>query len=89
MASAVSASATLDNLYQEKFGRAPDAAGKAYWQGQMEKGMSATEVAGHFDRSAEMQGRFLSHLIPLPPFLPDESLRRQAADPGSALLREA
>ena len=37
MSSAASTSTYLDNLYQEKFGRKPDAAGKAYWTKQIEK----------------------------------------------------
>ncbi len=58
MPSAASTSAFLDNLYQEKFGRAPDAAGKAYWSEQLASGaIDAASVTASFDASQEAQDR--------------------------------
>ena len=58
MPSLASTSTYLDNLYQEKFGRKPDAAGKAYWQGQLESGAATAEsVAAAFDASQEAKDR--------------------------------
>ena len=38
MPSATDTSSFLDNLYRAKFNREPDAAGKAYWSGQLAAG---------------------------------------------------
>ena len=46
---------SLHGLYQEKFGRAPDASGYAYWSDQISKGASLDSVATLFDNSAEGQ----------------------------------
>ena len=54
MASLADTGAYLDQLYQEKFGRAPDAAGKAYWKAELDSGKtSADQVAALFDSSDE------------------------------------
>ena len=54
MPSLANTGAYLDQLYQEKFGRAPDAAGKAYWQKEIDSGrMDAASVANAFDASDE------------------------------------
>ena len=52
----------LDNYYQESLGRAPDAAGKKYWQGQIDSGkMTTDQVKSSLYNSAEAkQGRFNS-----------------------------
>ncbi|MFK7838690.1 MAG: DUF4214 domain-containing protein [Bdellovibrionales bacterium] len=47
------ASDPLEALYQEVFGRASDAPGKAFWQSQIDNGMSISEVRGHFLSSPE------------------------------------
>ena len=46
---------SLHGLYQEKFGRAPDASGYAYWSDQVSKGASLDSIATLFDNSAEGQ----------------------------------
>ena len=43
MPSAASTSSFLDNLYQSKFGRAPDAGGKAYWAKALNSGSITPE----------------------------------------------
>jgi hypothetical protein len=43
----------LDVAYQNILGRAPDAAGKAYWQGQIDQGLSRAVVLASFTESAE------------------------------------
>ncbi len=43
----------LDNFYQNAFGRAADAGGKAFWLGQMEDGLTAARIAEHFAASQE------------------------------------
>tara|TARA_R100000655_G_scaffold88533_2_gene128839 strand:- start:126 stop:2465 length:2340 start_codon:yes stop_codon:yes gene_type:complete len=54
MASLADSGAYLDQLYKEKFGREPDAAGKAYWKAEIESGKtSPARVAELFDSSAE------------------------------------
>ena len=54
MASLADTGAYLDQLYQEKFGRAPDAAGKAYWQAEIDSGKTSPDrVAELFDASDE------------------------------------
>ena len=54
MASLADTGAYLDQLYQEKFGRAPDAAGKAYWQAEIDSGKTSVDrVAELFDASDE------------------------------------
>ena len=56
MPSLVDTGAYLDQLYQEKFGRAADAAGKAYWKKEIDSGrMNAASVANAFDASPEGQ----------------------------------
>ena len=57
MSSAASTSTYLDNLYQEKFGRKPDASGKAYWTKQIEQGADLSAVANAFDASDEAKRR--------------------------------
>ena len=54
MSSLADTGAYLDQLYQEKFGRPPDAAGKAYWKAELDSGKtSADQVAALFDSSDE------------------------------------
>tara|TARA_R100001443_G_scaffold2645_1_gene8670 strand:- start:185 stop:1282 length:1098 start_codon:yes stop_codon:yes gene_type:complete len=54
MASLADTGAYLDQLYQEKFGREPDAAGKAYWQAEIDSGKTSPDrVAALFDSSDE------------------------------------
>ena len=49
MPSLVDTGAYLDQLYQEKFGRAADAAGKEYWKKEIDSGrMDASSVANAF-----------------------------------------
>ena len=58
MASYANTGAYLDQLYQDKFGRAPDAAGKDFWQNKIDSGdMTAANVAAAFDASEEAQDR--------------------------------
>lgn len=58
MASASNTSAYVDALYKEKFGREPDAAGKAYWTAQLNSGsISRDSVEKSFDASEEAQNR--------------------------------
>ena len=58
MPSLASTSAYLDQLYKDKFGRQPDAEGKAYWQGQIDSGKAtAASVAAAFDASSEAKDR--------------------------------
>jgi len=49
----VSNASTLQDIYKSSLGRAPDAAGAAYWQDQMNKGMSAKQVEAAIKASAE------------------------------------
>jgi len=49
----LSSSATIDILYKVMMDRAPDAAGKAYWQSCLDDGMSMTFVISGFTRSGE------------------------------------
>ena len=54
MSSLADTGAYLDQLYQEKFGRAPDAAGKAYWKAELDSGKTSPDrVAELFDASDE------------------------------------
>jgi len=54
MPSLVDSGAYLDQLYQEKFGRPPDAAGKAYWKAELDSGKtSADKIAQIFDNTDE------------------------------------
>ena len=54
MPSLVDSGAYLDQLYQEKFGRVPDAAGKAYWKAELESGKTSPEkIAQIFDNTDE------------------------------------
>lgn len=46
---------SLHGLYQEKFGRAPDAEGYAYWQDQISQGANLDNIASLFDASEEGQ----------------------------------
>ena len=56
MPSATDTSSFLDNLYRAKFNREPDAAGKAYWSGQLAAGkISRDNVSKSFDQSPEME----------------------------------
>ena len=58
MASYANTGAYLDQLYQAKFGRAPDAAGKEFWQEKIDSGdMTAANVEAAFDASEEAQDR--------------------------------
>ena len=58
MASLADTGSYLDNLYQSKFGRKPDAAGKAYWKSQLDSGKAtAASVAAAFDASSEAKDR--------------------------------
>tara|TARA_B100001250_G_scaffold403448_1_gene418007 strand:- start:1723 stop:3903 length:2181 start_codon:yes stop_codon:yes gene_type:complete len=54
MPSLADSGAYLDQLYQEKFGRVPDAAGKAYWKAELDSGKtSAAKIAQIFDNTDE------------------------------------
>lgn len=54
MPSLVDTGAYLDQLYQEKFGRVPDAEGKAYWKAELESGKTSPEkIAQIFDNTDE------------------------------------
>ena len=54
MPSLVDSGAYLDQLYQEKFGRVPDAEGKAYWKAELESGKTSPEkIAQIFDNTDE------------------------------------
>ena len=58
MSSSANTSAYVDSLYRSKFGRAPDAGGKAYWTKQINSGkMSPEKVAQSFDQSKEAKDR--------------------------------
>ena len=63
--------AKLGELYQTTFGRAPDAAGLAYWKSRVVSGVGLTEVARQFQASPEAIG----YQIPPP-------TRTQGTDPG-------
>ena len=45
----------INALYQQNLGRAPDAAGKAYWQGLLASGMSPAEVTSAFRNAAAQE----------------------------------
>ena len=49
----LTASKFLDLLYANVLGRAPDAAGKAYWQDQLDRGFPRERVLASFSESAE------------------------------------
>ena len=54
MPSLVDTGAYLDQLYQQKFGRVPDAEGKAYWKAELESGkISPEKVSQIFDNTDE------------------------------------
>ena len=54
MPSLVDTGAYLDQLYQQKFGRVPDAEGKAYWKAELESGKITPEkVSQIFDNTDE------------------------------------
>ena len=58
MSSSANTSAYVDSLYRSKFGRAPDAGGKAYWTKQINSGkMTPEKVAQSFDQSQEAKDR--------------------------------
>jgi hypothetical protein len=48
--------AWVDAMYQNLLGRAPDAAGEAYWVGQLAAGASRSSVAYGFAASLECEG---------------------------------
>lgn len=52
---AVAAPGGVEGLYQTLLGRAPDAAGLAYWQNAQSAGMSLGDIAANFIRDAEYQ----------------------------------
>jgi hypothetical protein len=43
----------VDAAFQDLFGRAPDAAGRAYWLGRLEAGTTRTQLANTFQASSE------------------------------------
>lgn len=49
------ASNTINAAYQASLGRAPDAAGQAYWQGQASAGKPADQIAAEIANSREAQ----------------------------------
>ena len=53
--------AFINDLYQNVLGRAPDAAGSAYWSGQLTHGLTKAAALLAFSESAENQ----SHVDPL------------------------
>ncbi len=56
----------VTQLYRHLFGRAPDAAGLAWWIGQLRQGAARPEVAAELARSArdlEAEGRHLERTL--------------------------
>jgi hypothetical protein len=49
----VGATAAINGAYQQALGRAPDAAGLAYWQDRAASGMSTAEITGWISNSPE------------------------------------
>ena len=48
----------IDELYQYAFNRAPDEAGKQFWQQQQQSGMSLGDIANVFMGSEEAKGKY-------------------------------
>ena len=46
----------LDRVYQNETGRASDADGKSYWQGQLDAGFSREDIISGFNASEEGKG---------------------------------
>ena len=59
--SGVSDTTTIADLYQSGFGRAGDAEGTAYWQSQLDGGMSIQDIAASFAQSDEANVRDVYH----------------------------
>ena len=59
--SGVTETTTIADLYQSGFGRAGDAEGTAYWQEQLDGGMSIQDIAASFAASDEAQVRDVYH----------------------------
>ena len=59
--SGVSDTTTIADLYEQGFGRAGDAEGEAYWQEQLDGGMSIQDIAKSFAASDEASVRDVYH----------------------------
>jgi len=59
--SGVSDTTTISDLYTQGFGRAGDAQGIAYWQSQLDGGLSIQDIAASFAASDEAQLRTAYH----------------------------
>ena len=59
--SGVTDTTTIADLYEQGFGRAGDAEGTAYWQEQLDGGMSIQDIAASFAASDEAQVRDVYH----------------------------
>ena len=59
--SGVSETTTIADLYTQGFGRAGDAEGTAYWQSQLDGGMSIQDIANAFAASDEANVRDVYH----------------------------
>ena len=59
--SGVTDTTTIADLYQSGFGREGDAEGIAYWQGQLDGGMSIQDIAASFAQSDEASVRDVYH----------------------------
>ncbi len=58
----------IDRLYRNVLDRSPDAAGMAYWQQQMDEGLTRVELVVLFSESAEFAAATDTTLAPLPAF---------------------
>jgi hypothetical protein len=52
----------VDRAYRNTLGRAPDAAGRAYWVSRLQQGMARSTLLHHFSRSPEMRAREGAHV---------------------------
>lgn len=50
-------SGAIESLYQTLLGRQPEATGLQFWQGQLAKGVSITDISAAIGQSAEFAGR--------------------------------
>ena len=59
--SGVTETTTIADLYEQGFGRTGDASGTAYWQKQLDNGMTIQAIANAFAKSDEAQVRDVYH----------------------------
>lgn len=52
----------VDRAYRNTLGRAPDAAGLAYWKGRLDQGLARGKMIQGFARSPELQSRERTHV---------------------------